>query len=50
MFGLGETIGFLPKGSQKTADSMALAADCLVQGGQKRLFSPMYLMVGKKPE
>ncbi|CAG8268853.1 unnamed protein product [Penicillium olsonii] len=50
MFGLGETVGVLPKGSQKTADSMALAADCLVKGGQQKLFTPMYLMVGKKPE
>ncbi|CAG8135344.1 unnamed protein product [Penicillium olsonii] len=50
MFGLGESVGVLPKGSQKTADSMALAADCLVKGGQQKLFTPMYLMVGKKPE
>lgn len=47
-FGAGEMIGVLPKGSQKTADSMALAADCLVEGGKKGLFTPMYLMVGQK--
>jgi sterol 24-C-methyltransferase len=49
-FGAGEIIGFFPKGSQKTADSMALAGDCLVEGAQKNLFTPMYLMVGRKPE
>lgn len=45
-----ETVGVLPKGSQKTADSLAYAADCLVKGGKLKLFTPMYLMVGRKPE
>jgi len=48
--GLGETVGLIPRGTQKTADSLALAADCLVAGGEKKLFTPMYLMVGRKPE
>ncbi|KAL2215200.1 putative sterol 24-c-methyltransferase [Thermoascus aurantiacus ATCC 26904] len=48
--GAMETIGLLPAGSQKTADSLARAADCLVAGGEKKLFTPMYLMVGRKPE
>lgn len=48
--GVMETVGLFPKGSQKTADSLALAGDCLVAGGQKKLFTPMYLMVGRKPE
>lgn len=39
-----------PAGTKKTADSLARAADCLVAGGEKHLFTPMYLMVGKKPE
>ena len=47
--GLGSSIGLLPQGIQKTADSLAHAADCLVAGGQERLFTPMYLMVGRKP-
>ncbi|CAI7575997.1 unnamed protein product [Penicillium pancosmium] len=45
-----EKIGLFPKGTRKTADSLALAADCLVEGAEKNLFTPMYLMVGKKPE
>ncbi|TVY45779.1 Sterol 24-C-methyltransferase [Lachnellula subtilissima] len=44
-----ETIGLAPKGTQKTADSLATAADCLVAGGKEKLFTPMYLMVGRKP-
>ncbi|KAI1658750.1 S-adenosyl-L-methionine-dependent methyltransferase [Daldinia decipiens] len=39
-----------PAGTKKTADSLARAGDCLVAGGAKHLFTPMYLMVGKKPE
>ncbi len=45
-----ETIGLAPAGTKKTADSLALAADCLVAGGKEHLFTPMYLMVARKPE
>ncbi|KAF2198938.1 hypothetical protein GQ43DRAFT_421372 [Delitschia confertaspora ATCC 74209] len=45
-----EMIGLAPKGTQKTADSLATAADCLVAGAKEKLFTPMYLMVGRKPE
>ncbi|KAJ5962315.1 hypothetical protein N7501_007256 [Penicillium viridicatum] len=45
-----EMIGVAPKGSRKTADSLAEGADCLVAGGKEKLFTPMYLMVGRKPE
>lgn len=48
LLGMGELIGIIPKGTQKTADSLALAADCLVAGGKEKLFTPMYLMVGRK--
>ncbi|KAF2745464.1 hypothetical protein M011DRAFT_406404 [Sporormia fimetaria CBS 119925] len=44
-----EKIGLAPAGTQKTADSLATAADCLVAGGKEHLFTPMYLMVGRKP-
>ena len=47
--GLLEILGVAPKGTQKTADSLAKAADCLVAGGKEKLFTPMYLMVGRKP-
>jgi sterol 24-C-methyltransferase len=47
--GLLETVGVAPGGTQKTADSMARAADSLVAGGKEDLFTPMYLMVARKP-
>jgi len=48
--GLGETLKVMPHGTQKTADSLAWAADCLVAGGKQKLFTPMYLMVARKPK
>ena len=50
LVGVLEKFGLAPQGTQKTADSLALAADCLVAGGQKKLFTPMYLMVARKPK
>ncbi|MCJ1425953.1 Delta(24)-sterol C-methyltransferase [Sticta canariensis] len=44
-----EQIGLVPKGTKKTADSLAVAADCIVEGGKQKLFTPMYLMVARKP-
>lgn len=45
-----EKLGLAPAGTKKTADSLAVAADALTAGGRQHLFTPMYLMVGKKPE
>lgn len=45
-----EWIGLMPTGTKKTADSLAVAADCLVEGGKKKLFTPMYLIVARKPK
>lgn len=47
--GLLETLRLAPPGTKKTADSLALAADCLVAGAKEHLFTPMYLMVARKP-
>ncbi|KAH8819289.1 S-adenosyl-L-methionine-dependent methyltransferase [Xylogone sp. PMI_703] len=44
-----ESASVLPSGTSKTAESLARAADALVEGGKKKLFTPMYLMVGRKP-
>lgn len=49
LIGVGEAIKVMPPGTQKTADSLALAGDCLVAGGKDKLFTPMYLMVARKP-
>ena len=47
--GVLEKIGLAPRGTRKTADSLGIAADCLVAGGKEKLFTPMYLMVARKP-
>lgn len=44
-----ELVGLAPAGTKKTADSLAKGADGLVAGAKKNLFTPMYLMVGRKP-
>lgn len=48
--GLLEKLRLAPGGTQKTADSLAYAADCLVAGAKEDLFTPMYLMIARKPE
>ncbi|KAI5794387.1 S-adenosyl-L-methionine-dependent methyltransferase [Peziza echinospora] len=49
LIGLMEMVGIAPGGTQKTADHLAVAADALVAGAKLNLFTPMYLMVCKKP-
>jgi sterol 24-C-methyltransferase len=44
-----EAVGLAPQGMRKTADSLAIGADALVAGGKEKLFTPMYLMVARKP-
>ncbi|EQB43648.1 hypothetical protein CGLO_17679 [Colletotrichum gloeosporioides Cg-14] len=45
-----ETLRFAPPGMTKTSDSLIRAADALVIGGREKIFSPMYLMVGRKSD
>ena len=47
--GVLEKMGLAPVGTKKTADGLGRAADCLVAGGKEKLFTPMYLMVARKP-
>ena len=47
--GFLETVGLAPPGTRKTADALATGADGLVAGAKQNLFTPMYLMVGRKP-
>lgn len=44
-----EAVRVLPAGTRKTAESLGEAADALVEGGKKKLFTPMYLMIARKP-
>jgi len=44
-----EMVGIAPAGTQKTADTLAVAADSLVAGAKENLFTPMYMMIARKP-
>ncbi|KAI9820298.1 MAG: Delta(24)-sterol C-methyltransferase [Pycnora praestabilis] len=44
-----EMVGIAPGGTQKMADSLAIGADSLVAGGSQKLFTPMYMMIARKP-
>ena len=46
--GFLEIVGLAPAGTKKTADALAVGADALVAGAKQNLFTPMYLMVGRK--
>ncbi|KAF5357246.1 hypothetical protein D9756_006668 [Leucocoprinus leucothites] len=47
---LMEWFGILPKGTYDVSESLKVAADALVKGGQSKLFTPMYLVVSRKPK
>ncbi|ROV91106.1 hypothetical protein VSDG_07823 [Cytospora chrysosperma] len=44
-----EAMRLAPPGTKKTGDSLSKAAEALVLGGKERLFTPMFLMVARKP-
>ena len=54
-FGIGcllrslEFVGLAPSGTAQTAAELSDGGDALVAGGKEGLFTPMYLMIGKKP-
>lgn len=45
-----ETLRLAPPGTAETAGELAGGSDNLVKGGKLGLFTPMYFMIGKKPE
>ncbi|KAL9106021.1 MAG: hypothetical protein Q9187_008617 [Circinaria calcarea] len=45
-----ETVRMAPAGTAETANELSLGADNLVAGGKAGLFTPMYLMIAKKPK
>ena len=49
LIGALEKIRIAPRGTKKTADSLGEEADCFVAGGKENLFTPMYLMIARKP-
>jgi len=50
LVGALEVVGMAPAGTQKTADTLAIAADSLVAGAKDNLFTPMYMMIARKPK
>ncbi|CAH9098961.1 unnamed protein product [Cuscuta epithymum] len=44
-----EYVGVAPKGSQRVQDFLEKAAEGLVAGGKKGIFTPMYFFVARKP-
>ncbi|KAJ2694998.1 Delta(24)-sterol C-methyltransferase [Coemansia sp. IMI 209128] len=44
-----ETLRIAPKGTAKVQTVLTTAADSLVDGGRLEIFTPMYLIVGRKP-
>jgi sterol 24-C-methyltransferase len=44
-----ETLRLAPMGTAETAAELSDGGDALVAGGREKLFTPMYLMVARKP-
>jgi sterol 24-C-methyltransferase len=44
-----EALRLAPVGTAETARELSDGGDALVAGGREKLFTPMYLMVGRKP-
>lgn len=45
-----ERFGLVPKGTYDVGESLKVAADALVAGGQTKLFTPMMFFVARKPQ
>lgn len=45
-----ERVGLAPKGTYDVGESLKVAAEALVAGGQAKLFTPMMLFVARKPQ
>ncbi|KAL5480775.1 ERG6 [Sanghuangporus weigelae] len=46
---LMELVGLVPKGTYDVSEALKVAADALVTGGKTKLFTPMYLVISRKP-
>ncbi|KAF9051989.1 delta-sterol C-methyltransferase [Panaeolus papilionaceus] len=46
---VAEMVGVVPKGTWEVSEQLKVAADALVKSGQEKLFTPMYLVVSRKP-
>jgi sterol 24-C-methyltransferase len=43
-----ETVGIAPKGTTHVSQILCKAADALVDGGRRGIFTPMYTFVARK--
>ena len=50
LMGILEIFRLAPSGTSQTADELSIGADNLIKGAKLGIFTPMYLMIGKKPE
>ncbi|KAJ3507470.1 hypothetical protein NLJ89_g6287 [Agrocybe chaxingu] len=44
-----EFLGLVPKGTHDVGESLKVAGASLVESGRKKLFTPMYLVISRKP-
>ena len=44
-----ERLGVAPKGSGQVSELLNMAADALVEGGERGIFTPMYFFLARKP-
>jgi len=44
-----EKLGFIPQGTHAVGEQLKVAAIGLVEGGQTKLFTPMYMVICRKP-
>jgi len=44
-----ELFRIVPKGTYDVGETLRIAGDALVKGGQTKLFTPMYLVIARKP-
>lgn len=47
---LAERLGLVPEGTKQVSDFLNAAADALVEGGERELFTPMYFVLARVPE
>ncbi|KAJ7810854.1 delta-sterol C-methyltransferase [Mycena olivaceomarginata] len=45
-----ELLRLLPKGTHDVGEALRLAAGALVRGGELKIFTPMYLVISRKPK
>ena len=44
-----EYVGLAPQGSERVSNFLEKAAEGLVEGGKKEIFTPMYFFLVRKP-